>query len=356
MIMLGIGLCRLVALGRNLLVLAPIVIAGACVVFVLQPFGHHAWTFAALLALLAAISIPRLPARRLAPLVRTGCMGVLACWLCLIAWASMAPGGPLPAPKANAASIRVVTWNILLGTDAGAPWSRHDWPERKHALRSILCAAAPDILCVQEALPGQAAFLDTMFSSHVRVGVGRDDGRSAGEHCAIYFDARRFEQLGGATLWLEEPTDFPPSGPRLGPKRICTWVRLRDRRSGRCLRVYNVHSYLTEAARLRAAQIIVGQIASGDPSDALMVAGDFNAAPDAPSCQRFTAAGLRSVLGLTGGEAPPSTYQFYGIRTKCLDDILLSGAWQVQSHRVVDAKPANTFPSDHFGVLADLAL
>jgi endonuclease/exonuclease/phosphatase family metal-dependent hydrolase len=355
MFMLRIGLRRLVALGRNLLVLAPIVSVGACLVFVLQPFGHHAWTFAAILALLAAISIPGSPARRLAPLARRVCVGVLACWLCLIAWASTAPGGPLPAPKADAASIRVVTWNILLGRDAGPPWSRHDWPVRKHALRSTLRTAAPDILCVQEALPGQVAFLETMFPRHVRVGVGRDDGKSAGEHCAIYFDAGRFEQLGGATLWLEEPIDLPPSGPRLGPKRICTWVRLRDRRSGRCLRVYNVHLYLTEAARLRAARIIAGRIASGDPSDALVVAGDFNAPAGAPSRQSLAASGMRSVLGLTRREAPPSTYQFYGIRTKCLDDILVSGAWQVQSHRVVDAKPANTFPSDHFGILADLA-
>jgi endonuclease/exonuclease/phosphatase family metal-dependent hydrolase len=356
MFMSRIGLCRLGTLGRKFLVLAPIVIVGACLVFVLQPFGHHAWTLAALLTLLAAISIPRSSARRLAPLLRTGCVGVLACWLCLIAWASITRGGPLPAPKADAAAIRVVTWNILLGTDGGAPWSRHQWPVRKHALRSTLRAAAPDILCVQEALPGQVAFLETTFPRHVRVGVGRDDGRSAGEHCAIYFDTGRFEQLDGATLWLEEPTDLPPSGPRLGPKRICTWVRLRDRLSGRCLRVYNLHSYLTEAARLRAAKIIVGQIASGDPSDALVVAGDFNAAPRVPSRQCFTAAGLRSVLGLTGGNSPPSTYQFYGIRTKCIDDILLSGAWQVQGHHVIDAKPANTFPSDHSGVLADLAL
>jgi endonuclease/exonuclease/phosphatase family metal-dependent hydrolase len=353
--MLGIGVCRLAALGRNLLVLVPIVIVGACLVFFLQPFGHHAWTFAAILALLAAIASPRSPARRLAPLARAGCVGVLACWLCLIAWASTAPGGPLPAPKADAASIRVVTWNILLGTDAGPSWLGHDWPVRKHALRTTLRAAAPDILCVQEALPGQVAFLETMLPRHQRVGVGRDDGRSAGEHCAIYFDAGRFEPLGGATLWLEEPTDLPPSGPRLGPKRICTWVRLHDRHSGRCLRVYNVHLYLTEAARLRAARIIVGQIASGDPTDALVVAGDFNAAPGVPSRQRFAAAGLRSVLGRTGGKTRPCTYQFYGIRTKCIDDILLSGAWQVQSHRVIDAKPANTFPSDHFGVLADLA-
>ena len=49
-----------------------------------------------------------------------------------------------------------------------------------------------------------------------------------------------------------------------------------------------------------------------------------------------------------------ATYQFYGIRLSSLDDILVNREWQVDSRRVLDVKPGNTFPSDHFGVMADL--
>ncbi len=41
-------------------------------------------------------------------------------------------------------------------------------------------------------------------------------------------------------------------------KRICTWVRLHDQVSGRTLRIYNTHQYLTERARLPAVAITPG--------------------------------------------------------------------------------------------------
>jgi endonuclease/exonuclease/phosphatase family metal-dependent hydrolase len=186
--------------------------------------------------------------------------------------------------------------------------------------------------------------------------VGRDDGGAGGEHCAILFDAGRFERMDGGTFWLEEPTDAPPARPGLGPKRICTWVRLRDRPSGRSLRVYNAHYYLTEAARLHASRIILERIAAGDAADEVLLAGDFNAPPAAPSRGLFSGAGLIPTAGSAGSPADAPTYQFYGIRWRSLDEIYASRGWRSLGRWVVDAKPGNTFPSDHFGILADLML
>ena len=45
--------------------------------------------------------------------------GALGCWLGLIVWSAISSGGPLPAANANPAAIRVLTWNILHGTDRG---------------------------------------------------------------------------------------------------------------------------------------------------------------------------------------------------------------------------------------------
>jgi endonuclease/exonuclease/phosphatase family metal-dependent hydrolase len=270
----------------------------------------------------------------------------------------------MPPPKTDPSSIRVVTWNIYRGQE-GPPWSQlalANWSGRKGALQDALRHTAPDILCVQEALEEQVAFLEQTLPSHRRVGVGRDDGRSAGEHCAIYFNANRFEEIGGGTFWLEQPTDQPPGksgqkprgGLDLRVKRICTWVRLRDRVSGRTIRVYNVHSYLTEKAQVLAARVVLDHVAAGDPPDAVILAGDFNAVPSSASRRVFAAAGLTESAELAGHPAATPTYQWYGIRTRCLDGILLSSGWQVRHHHILDVKPGNTFPSDHFGVLADL--
>lgn len=339
-------------------------------VFALQPFGDRGWTFGAILAASAWLAAGL---RRSAPSEAAGLRRVLSlpgpgrttrvllvaglvAWMALIAWSAVSPGGPLPPAKSDPAAIRILSWNILVGADDSLPWSRHGWPVRRPALREALRAAAPDILCVQEALDGQVRFLEAELPHHRREGVGRDDGRTGGEHCAIFFDVGRFERIDGGTFWLEEPADMPPARPGLGPKRICTWVRLRDRPSGGTLRVYNAHSYLTEAARLRASRIILERIAARDAADEVLLAGDFNAPPDAPSRRLFAEAGLIPAARSAGGPADAPTYQFYGIRWRSLDEIHASRGWRVLGRRVVDAKPGNTFPSDHLGVLADLVL
>jgi endonuclease/exonuclease/phosphatase family metal-dependent hydrolase len=188
------------------------------------------------------------------------------------------------------------------------------------------------------------------------VGVGRDDGQSAGEHCAIYFDRDRFERLDDDTFWLEEPGDRPAGWRVAGsvrPKRICTWVRLHDHRTGRTFRVFNTHLYLTEGGRQRAARLIMNRIVEGDPREPVLLAGDFNATETARS-RLFTEATLKSTSSLAQ-QPTDATYQFYGIPLKNLDEILAGPGWQVRRHQVLKLKPGNRYPSDHFGVLADLS-
>jgi endonuclease/exonuclease/phosphatase family metal-dependent hydrolase len=280
---------------------------------------------------------------------------VLSCWLGLIVWLAFCPGGPEAAPKADPAFIRVVTWNIHCGQDKGLPWKQFDWPGRKQALRAALDQARPDILCVQEAIPEQVAFLEETLPGHRRVGVGRD-GEAGGEHCAIYFDRLRFAEIGGDTFWLEEPTDQPRAGSALDVKRICTWVRLRDQTSSRTLRVYNTHLYLTESPRLTAARLILAHMTAGDRADAVVLTADFNATPSAPSRRLFLEAGLADSAVRAGKPAGQPTFQLYGIGLWCIDGILVDEHWRVANHLVLKVKPKNTFPSDHFALLADLVL
>jgi len=281
---------------------------------------------------------------------------VLTCWLGLIVWAAFGPGGPNPPPKANAVQIRVVTWNLHCGQDHGPPWKQFNWPVRKHALRVALDHVQPDIFCVQEATPEQVLFIEKVLPGYQRVGLGRDGG-ARGEHCAIYFNQQRFEEIEGNTFWLEEPIDQPRAGSALDVKRICTWVRLRDRVSGRTLRVYNTHLYLTEAPRLRAAKLILADIAARDPDDAVLLTADFNASPGVPSRRLFAEAGLSDSAVITGQPAgKPTFHGFYGIGLSCIDGILVDKSWRGHNHLILDVKPERTFPSDHFGLLADLEL
>jgi endonuclease/exonuclease/phosphatase family metal-dependent hydrolase len=354
-----------------LLVMGLIVALGVCVLAIagLPAFGYIWWIFAAVAAILAWLvwGIRRKPNtsspsgrlrwfRRILGLARLLFIIVLTCWLGLIMWSAFCPGGPDPPRKTETSLIRVVTWNLHCGQDDGPPWKQFNWPVRKHALREALDNVQPDILCVQEATPDQVSFIEEALPGHDRVGVGRD-GAAGGEHCAIYFSRHRFEEIDGNTFWLEEPIDQPRAGSALDVKRICTWVRLRDRISHRTLRVYNTHLYLTEAPRLAAAKLILADIAARDPADAVLLTADFNASPAIPSRRLFIEAGLADSADKAGQRATKPTFHFfYGIGLWCIDGILVDEHWRVHNHLILDAKPKNTFPSDHFGLLADLEL
>jgi endonuclease/exonuclease/phosphatase family metal-dependent hydrolase len=367
----GASAPRVVAIVPATFVHFMIICGWAWSVFTFQPYGNRQWTLTAIALVLVWLVAGLRSIGKLAPnpptrlerifggslwLGRSILIGVLTCSLGLVMWSALSRGGAIPPAQADPASIRVLTWNILHGSERGLPWSRYDWAIRKNALKTAIAGAKPDILCVQEALEEQLEFLAAVLPGHTRVGVGRDDGRSAGEHCAIFFDASRFVEHGTGTFWLEEPTDQPPKQTNFGPKRICTWVRLRTGETGRPFRIYNTHQYLTQPARLKAARLILARISDGDASDAVLVAGDFNAPPDTQDRRLFEAAGFRSSRHLAGATAAAPTYQFYGIRLRSLDDILVNRGWRVRNQYILDGKPGNTFPSDHFGVMADLML
>jgi endonuclease/exonuclease/phosphatase family metal-dependent hydrolase len=372
-------LCEPTLLMLALTVVAVVGLFGLCLAAVafLPAYGHIWWTFTVVAVLLAwqVFSLIRKRKadtstpptgrwrwfRRVVLSGRIVLIGVLGCWLGAIVWSAAAPGGRDPPPKTERALIRVVTWNIHCGQDEGSLWEQFNWPARKHALRMAVDQAQPDILCVQEARPAQVAFLEEALPRHRRVGVGRDDGKAGGEHSAVYFSRERFEELGGNTFWLEKPTDQPRPGSAvllgLNVKRICTWVRLHDRVSDRTIRVYNTHLYLSEPPRLAAVKLIQAHIAAGDPSDAVLLAADFNSTLGTPSRRLFGESGLIDSAERAGKPVGRPTFHYgYGIGLWCIDGILVDSHWQVHNHIVLDVKPLNTYPSDHFGLMGDLKL
>jgi endonuclease/exonuclease/phosphatase family metal-dependent hydrolase len=89
-----------------------------------------------------------------------------------------------------------------------------------------------------------------------------------------------------------------------------------------------------------------------------VLTADFNASPSAPSRRLFTGSkpGLMDSAERAGKRAGSPTFHLYGIGLWCIDGILVDSKCEVHEHRILDVKPRNTFPSDHFGLLADLAL
>ena len=177
-------------------------------------------------------------------------------------------------------------------------WHDRDWQARKDLVVAAIREEDPDIVGLQEALVWQLEFLADQLPQYAFEGVGRDDGNEKGETVGILFRKDRFDVAESGTFWFSDEPDSPGSMPGKewgNPNfpRICTWLRLVDRSSGRGLYVYNVHFQHDagddpELARTNSAKLLVERISQRPHDDPVIVTGDFNAVEESAAIRHLT--------------------------------------------------------------------
>lgn len=297
-----------------------------------------------------------------------GMLAVLA--VLLLGGASCRRARALGAPKAVVVAedgrldLRLMTFNVRYENPAD-PGSRA-WGRRVISAVRMIHDEAPDIIGVQEALHGQAADLWASLPDYEFFGVGRDDGRRAGEYAGIFHRRDRFivDPAERGTFWLSDTPERPGSktwGNRW--PRVVSWMRLTDRASGRSFYVFNTHwDHQNQQAREKGAALLARRIAArrhaGEP---VVLLGDFNAVEDNPGLALFTqgrAGGgvprfIDTFRALHPGNPARTTLHFWsGSRAgaRKVDHILASEGARVLAAAVRDTD--EPMVSDHFPVTA----
>ena len=137
-----------------------------------------------------------------------------------------------------------------------------DWSQRKGPIVAQLQSARPTIIGFQEVLNNQLEDLSEALPSFRAVGVGRDDGKTAGEFAPIFFDTTRYLLLQSGTFWLSPTPEIPSKGWDAALNRICTYALLESKYDGKKLWVLNTHfDHIGEAASLHSAQLFIEKFA-----------------------------------------------------------------------------------------------
>jgi endonuclease/exonuclease/phosphatase family metal-dependent hydrolase len=160
-----------------------------------------------------------------------------------------------------------------------------DWSDRKTPIGAQLQNERPTIIGFQEVLANQLKDLQQELPAFRYVGVGRDDGKEAGEFSPIYYDTTRYILLQSGTFWLSPTPDMPSKGWDAALNRICTYALLGSKYDGKKLWVMNTHfDHIGEEARLHSAQLLIEKFAEFTQivNAPLLLLGDFNAEPDSP--------------------------------------------------------------------------
>lgn len=267
----------------------------------------------------------------------------------------------LPAAAASAqAPVRVLTFNIRYGT---ANDGAHVWPARRAHVISTIRDHAPHLLGVQEALRFQLDELHAALPGFQEIGVGREDGRTAGEYAALLVDTLRFGVLGSGTFWLSDTPDIPGSmhwGNRI--TRVTTWARLVDRATGDTVRVYNLHwDHESQPSRERSARLLLQRIAAdANAGDAIVVMGDFNSDETNPAFTVLVSDQGVPLHDTFRARHPDATIvgtfnSFRGDSTAGkIDAVLVGEGWETIDAGIDRRRFGALWASDHFAVWATL--
>jgi len=250
--------------------------------------------------------------------------------------------------------IRLMTYNIRYDNPRDG---KDVWRNRVDAVGDLI--AKQDVIGLQEVTAGQLDALVARLGDFQFYGLGRDDGKRGGEHAPIFFRKKRFEQLDQGTFWLSsKPAEVGVAGWDAALPRTCTWMLLKDKVTGKKLRVANTHfDHRGSKARLESGRLIKKVVTDQSKNDATIVIGDFNCLPGSPPYQALIDGNLLvdarkvSKQKVTG---PGSTWNgFRGVTPdRIIDHVFVRGPIEVEQLSTLDPKTASgRFASDHLPVL-----
>ena len=192
----------------------------------------------------------------------------------------------------SAQSIFVGTYNIR-NQNSGDEKNGNVWATRCKVICDMINFEAPDVFGTQEVLIGQLRDLRAGLDNYDFIGVGRDDGKEAGEYSALFYKKDHLTLLNNGNFWLNETPDKPKLGWDAACIRICTWGEFKQKKTGFHFFHFNLHmDHVGIVARREAAKLIVKkirEIAKGTP---VIVTGDFNVDQNNEIFKIFTDSGI----------------------------------------------------------------
>ena len=251
--------------------------------------------------------------------------------------------------------LKIATFNLRMDTPSDG---ENAWFHRKDMVNDLIRFYGFDLFGTQEGFTHQLNDI-LRLSDYRFIGVGRDDGKDAGEHCAIFYRSDRFKVLDQGDFWLSEHPEKPGRGwDGTCCNRICTWGKFEDLKNHKQFYFFNVHyEYEGDVARRESSNLMISRIKSIAGNQPVFLTGDFNAFPTEEPIRILNDSGCLNDSNKITKEAPfgpVCTYHGYDSTIKTeerLDYIWVTDSIQIDKYGVLTNTLYGHTPSDHFPVM-----
>ncbi len=246
------------------------------------------------------------------------------------------------------------------------------WNDRKQLCINVIKKRNPDIICLQEVLKVQADDFRAAFAGHALFGFDGPemDAHQHGYHGIaknpILYSTSRYELLAAGTYWLSEtPLVAGSKSWDTARARHANWVRLKEKKSGKELRVINIHlDHVSGKAKIEQAKMVVEESDQYQPAFPQIFTGDFNARISSKVFDSLRDKGwkdsYREVHGVeepghTGHAFKGADYERAALGGK-IDFIFTKGPVKATAAEIIKDHEGGRYPSDHYFVAADVLI
>ena len=252
-------------------------------------------------------------------------------------------------------NLRIASFNIRYHNPNDGV---HAWPNRVDRVASTILFNQVDIVGVQEALKDQIVDLENKLPGYNWVGVGRDDGKEAGEFAPIFYKEDRFEVLESGTFWLSKTPDVPGSKDwDAAITRIATWVHFQDNHTNVDFFHFNTHfDHRGAVAREKSAELIANRLRRTVGTSPGLVTGDFNFVETTTGYSVLTQS-LRDAMyhSIDPHHGPTGTFSGFEVGSDLenrIDYIFVTENVEVLQHAILSDNWNGAYASDHLPVIA----
>jgi endonuclease/exonuclease/phosphatase family metal-dependent hydrolase len=285
--------------------------------------------------------------------------------------------GPADAPSDDAREggagdggtldIKTMTFNIRYANPADGA---NVWANRRDLVYRVIRAENADTAGLQEALITQLQDIDAGLPEFHRIGVGRDDGVTAGEFSAILYRASKFDVPESGTFWFSDTPDVAGSSSWGNASiRICTWGRFVDKTTGRAFYQFNVHlDNVSQPANQKSVQLLMKRASERKvQTDPFFVTGDFNTGESQPAVRYMTGAAMLAGMSnpiplvdsfrqLDPNATGVGTFHNFmgGTSGDKIDFIFMGPGEKPVSAEIIRTMENGHYPSDHYPVSAGI--
>jgi endonuclease/exonuclease/phosphatase family metal-dependent hydrolase len=255
--------------------------------------------------------------------------------------------------------MKVMTYNIRFDDFKNTETS---WSHRKDLLGKQLQFYNPDVFGIQEGLINQLQYIDSLLINHQFIGAGRDDGKTKGEYCAIFYNTKRFKVIRQSTFWLSPTPDTVSLGWGATINRICTYALFQSNETKEFIWVFNTHfDHIAELARENSAKLILEKIDELNIKHfPVIFMGDLNTEQESKPIQFIssTLTDSKYNTGLViGNDGTFNDFKFNTPVLRRIDYVFTSkNNITISKYAVLSDSKNCMYPSDHLPVFVELTI